>query len=153
MNDSDIVDAVAGITPGSPLAALRAERPEILRHTQGAYRALLEPSDPGRLSLSERAGIALAVAEDHADQELAGYYRRLLASFGQGPLEGARWQAIRAHVELMTLSPGEAGPADIAELRSEGLTEREIVTVAQLVAFVSYQARVLTGLRLIGDAS
>ena len=121
-----------------------------MRHTQGAYRALLEPDDPGPLSLAERAGIALQVAATHADAELAAHYEAVLRGRG-GTLKGARWQAMREHVEMMTCAPREAGPADIAELRAAGLGESEIVTLAQLVAFVSYQARVVAGLRLLGD--
>lgn len=146
----DLVDRLAGIAPGSPLAALRRERPEIVRHTEGAYRALLEPDDPGPLSPAERAGIALQVAATHADAELAAHYQALVASRGGAP-KGARWQAIREHVELMVSAPREAGPADLAELRAAGLTEGAIVTLAQLVTFVSYQTRVTTGLKLIGS--
>lgn len=149
MSERDIVNEMAGIAPGSPYAALRAERPEIIRHTEGAYQALLEPADPGSLSLAERAGVALAVAEHNADAALAAHYRGLAAR----PEEGPRWRAIRRHVDMMSAKPGSATPADVQTLRDAGLSEREIVTVAQLVAFVSYQARVLAGLRLLGEAA
>ena len=42
--DADVIDALVGITPGSPLDAIRARRPEARAHAQATYRALFEPA-------------------------------------------------------------------------------------------------------------
>src|SRR2546430_2451626 len=41
--DADVIDALVGITPGSPLDAIRARRPEARAHAQATYRALFAP--------------------------------------------------------------------------------------------------------------
>lgn len=144
----DAVDWLAGIAPGSPLSALRDRRPEARHHTEGSYRVLLDPVDPGGVSVAERAAIARRVAELNADTALAAHYAERLAGTGKAP--SARLTAILRHVELLTLEPRGATPADLDLLRAVGLAERDIVTVSQLVAFVNHQVRLLAGLRLLG---
>ena len=50
---------------------------------------------------------------------------------------------------LVATAPGSATRADLDALRDAGLTPRDIVTIAQIVAFVSYQVRVVAGLRAL----
>ncbi|BAN96161.1 hypothetical protein E05_13950 [Plautia stali symbiont] len=66
----------------------------------------------------------------------------------------ARFAAGRAFAELLSLHPVDATPQQLTTLRHAGWTPRGIVTLAQLVGFVSFQSRLLTGLRLLsGEAS
>ena len=152
MSDVDLVEALAGIAPGSRLAALRAERPDVVRHTAGAEAALMHPVDPGGVSPAERAAIARDVARHHADARLADHYSGLIED-GVGALTGPRWAAVAAHVAMIARAPRNATPDHIARLRQVGLSERDIVTVAQIVAFVSYQVRLIAGLRLMGGSN
>jgi uncharacterized protein YciW len=62
-----------------------------------------------------------------------------------------RLAAILRHVELVTAAPGSATQADIDALRNAGLTPRDIVAITQIVALVSYQVRVVAGLRALAD--
>ncbi|HME27607.1 MAG TPA: hypothetical protein VKI44_40840 [Acetobacteraceae bacterium] len=55
------------------------------------------------------------------------------------------------HVELVAAAPGSATQADLDVLRNAGLTPRDIVVIAQIVAFVSYQVRVVAGLRALAE--
>ena len=41
--------------------------------------------------------------------------------------------------------------SDLEALRDAGLAARDIVTIAQIVAFVSYQVRVVAGLRALAE--
>mgnify|MGYP006163471905 CR=1 FL=1 len=43
--DADVIDALVGIIPGSPLSAIRARRPQARAHAQATYRALFAPED------------------------------------------------------------------------------------------------------------
>jgi uncharacterized protein YciW len=147
---SDLLQAVIGVEPDSPLARLRALRPDIVRHTQGSYDALLYPADPGGLSESERATIALRTAELSGHAALAAHYRDLLAQRG-GPPPSARGQTIRDHVSLVTKNPRGATQSNIAALHGVGLSPRDIVALTQIVAFVSYQARAAIGLGLLAQ--
>ena len=58
----DVIDHLAGIAPGSRLAELRAQRPDVVRYAQGSYEALLEPADLAGVSRREREAVALRVA-------------------------------------------------------------------------------------------
>ncbi len=145
---ADIVDTIAEIAETSPLGQLRRQRAEIFRHTQGSHDVLVTPEDPGGVSLQERAAIALLLAEHDRDEALAAHYRTLLDAEGGAP-EGARWEALRVHAAMLAASPGEATARHLRNLEAVGLSSRDIVAVSQLIAFVSYQTRLLAGLRLL----
>ena len=74
----DVIRAVAGIAPGSALAALRRERSDAMHHTEGSYAALLDPDEPAGVSRAERHLIALRVAILNDDAPLAGHFRERL---------------------------------------------------------------------------
>jgi uncharacterized protein YciW len=149
MSEPDLMNRLAGLAPDSPLALLRAERADIARHTEGAYTAVITPADPAGLRLAERAAIARDVAAHNADATLTAHYESLLAETGH-PDAGARWDAIAAHVAMVSATPRDASPAALDRLRAVGLGEGQIVALSQLVAYVSYQTRVLSGLKLMG---
>jgi uncharacterized protein YciW len=142
----DVIDAVAGLKPGSALADLRGRRDDFVRYSQGSYEVLLGPDDEVGLSGDERIASALLVAEINQDTALAAHYRALLTS----PLQPTpRLTALLAHVELVARSPRAATAAHLQELQQYGLGAREIVVLSQLIAFVSYQTRILHGLQLL----
>jgi uncharacterized protein YciW len=145
---ADLIDSLAGIAEDSPLGQLRRQRTDIFRHTQGSHDVLVTPADPGGVSLAERAAIALLVAEFDEDSTLAAHYRSLLGKAG-GPQESARWDALMVHADLVTGAPDAATASDLRKLESAGLSSRDIVAVSELIAFVSYQVRLLAGLRLL----
>ena len=147
---ADLLDTIIGAAPGSSVSQLRAQRPDIVRHTQGSHDVLLSPADPGGLSLAERALVAARVAERSGHASLAGHYRALLAGRGDPP-HGKRLDAILGHVERVTIAPGAALPAHIEALRAVGLDARDIVALTQIVAFVSYQVRAAVGLTLLAQ--
>lgn len=158
----DLLDQLAGIQPGSAAAAARALRPEAARYTQESYDALLEPADFAGVSRAERYLIALRVAVLDRSQPLIDHYAAALRAQDvpaekidavlQGTNSAAltpREQAILAHTERLTLEPRSATPEHLAELKQHDLTARDIVSIAQLIAFMSFQVRVLAGLKLL----
>jgi len=148
--DADLLNTIIGAPPGSPLAVLRAQRPDILRHTQGSHDVLLSPDDPGGLSLAERALVARRVVALVGHAALTAHYQALLDARGTPP-GGPRTAAILAHAERLATAPGSATKAHLAALTAAGLTPRDIVALAQLVAFVAYQVRVAVGLSLLAQ--
>ena len=135
----DLVDALLDIPPGSPLRALRAERADIRRTTEGAYRALVQPDDPGHISSGVRAAIAERVARSDSDPALAAHY----ASLVPAPIP----PLLQRYADQVASHPDRITQADIDALRTAGLSPQDIVAVTQLAAFVPYQVRVLAGLR------
>ncbi len=163
---NDIIDYLIGIEPTSPLHAVRALRPDVVQYTQGSYDALLTPADPGDLSLVERAQAALRTAALTPNATLVAHYRARLAQLGEadtaidqieqftdGITFSPRTAAILHHVNLLTTAPDTATPAHLQKLQSQGLSVRAIVALSQLIAFVSYQARVIVALQLLGEAA
>lgn len=161
----DVINRLAGIAADSPLGRLRAERPDVVRAAQGSYQALLEPDDPGGVSRDERAMIALRVALLTPSPPVAAWHRDRLHDLGAddaalaaierfpaGPALPARAAAILRYTDRLTRHPGAATPAHIAELKAVGLGPRDIVTISQLIAYLSFAARALVGLRLLAEA-
>jgi uncharacterized protein YciW len=145
---TDIIGALIGAPDGSHVAGLRAQRPEILAHTQGYHDVLLSPGDPGGLGLPERAAIALRAAELANHPELTAHYRALAAA--RGPVAPSpRWDAALAHAEMVATAPAQASRARIDALRALGWAPRDIVALTQIVAYVAYQTRAARGLALL----
>jgi CMD domain protein len=160
MNESDVVDAAAGLASGSAIAMLRRQREVFVRHTQGSYDVLIVPADPAGVSLVERTAVALRVATIEHDAALAVHYTQRLREAGAdaATVEAAasgnassRLGAILRHATCITSAPGSADKAMLDALRRVGLAPRDIVTIAQIVAFVSYQVRVVAGLRALAQ--
>jgi CMD domain protein len=74
MTDPDIIDTLAGIKPGSPLAEIRDRKPVTRQQAQASYRALFEPDEAGDVTLQERFAVATFVAGLHAQDEAAAFY-------------------------------------------------------------------------------
>ncbi len=158
----DLLDQLAGIQPGSAAAETRARRPDVARYTQESYDALLEPADFAGVSRAERYLIALRVAVLNRSQPLIDHYETSLRDQGvpaekiaavfagtTGEALTAREQAILAHTDRLTLEPRTATPEHLTALQSHDLTARNVVSIAQLIAFMSFQVRVLAGLQLL----
>jgi len=147
----DLLDSFVGSVA---ISQLRARRPDIVRHSQGSHDVLVSPRDPGGLSLAERALIALRVAELAGHQPLGAHYRGLLDQRAPALAEAApapRLQRVLDHVHRLATAPGSATKAHVDALRDAGLSARDIVALAQIVAFVSYQARAAAGLALLAQ--
>jgi uncharacterized protein YciW len=164
MNTSiDTLDQVLGIRPGSHLDTLRDERPDVRRSTKESFDALFSRPSQG-LSVLEREAAAFCVAVLENMPALADFHRaRFLEAGGASswpddiaagnPLPDARLTGILEHVVLLTRKPGAATRDHLAGLTRLGLTPPSIVTLAQIIAFMSYQIRVAHGLVLLGQPS
>ncbi len=163
---TDILNALLGIDEGSALAALRAQRPEATGHTQGSYDALFSGDFATDVSPIERFGAALRVSVLHEEPALIDHYtaqlratsgvtEQMISGIVAGPDAAGlpeRPRAILRHVDLLVIRPAAATPADLEALQTAGLSAAEIVTVSQIIAFVSFQIRVFVGLTLLrGD--
>ena len=161
---TDVIDTLAGLAPDSPLAKLRRERPEVVKHLQGSDDVIFAPADDGGLTRAERAAAALRTAELLRDSVLVTHYRTRLVALdpsgalaktveGGAQLTDARWDAVIVHVDLVTRGPGAATREDIEGLTAAGLSSRAIVSLSQLISFVNFQSRVLAGLRMLKGAA
>jgi CMD domain protein len=192
--DADVIDALVGIAPGSPLDAIRARRPEARTHAQATYRALFAPEGHGGVTAHERFAVASFVAGLHGGASIAAFYAEGLAASGAsaalreaveaaiaeagahgpygsypaGPLSredmagpayrvgpgtrralGLRLAAAFEHVHLLVFHPRDATPVALQALLDAGWSTTDVVTLSQIVAFLSFQIRVVAGLLTI----
>ncbi|KAA5931602.1 alkylhydroperoxidase domain protein [Pantoea sp. Bo_2] len=137
----DLIAALADIDPDSGLAHARQTRHAATRHAQGSYNVLFDQGDDD-FPLAERRLLAAKVAGWHARSELQTHYQP------QQPVpDSDRISAALDFAHRLTFEPVAATPAHLETLKQAGWTPRGIVTLAQLVAFVSFQSRLITGLR------
>jgi len=66
---------------------------------------------------------------------------------------GPRLAAVLEHAHLLVFHPRDASPAALQKLLDAGWTTTDIVTLSQLVSFLSFQIRVVAGLRAVAGAS
>ncbi|NBJ12853.1 CMD domain protein [Microvirga arsenatis] len=129
-------------------------------HVVGFYAASLQKLGHPRLTGMIEAEIVRGSAE--------GPYGR----YPQGPLTvedkegpvyqvsasnrenlGFRLVAALEHAHLLVFHPRDASPAALQKLLDAGWSTTDIVTLSQLVAFLSFQIRVVVGLRALAGAS
>jgi CMD domain protein len=167
----DLVAQLAGLAPDDSVSALRAARADATRFTQGSHDALFS-EDVANLTLTERLFAAWYVAWLTPAPEAAQMYRvRLLATVedtqttaewldilsargldGFKAVEtqaGPRLSAILTHTHALITQPAATGKTALSALQTTGLTTRAIVALAQLIAFVSYQVRVVAALQAL----
>ncbi|HXC28980.1 MAG TPA: CMD domain protein [Stellaceae bacterium] len=105
--ETDVIDTLVGIAPGSALDAIRARRKQAREQAQASYRALFAPDEASGVSGTERFAVAVFATGLHGEAETAAYYKeRLVASGAPAELR----QAIDAAVAAAISAPGGQGP-------------------------------------------
>jgi CMD domain protein len=155
----DVTDAAAALAPDHPTWALRRQREKVVAATQGSYDAMFSPAVEG-LTVPERLWVALHACRLSKADSLAAHYRdrllaggadcALIAALDAGrPVGDARLQAALAFAGKLIERPIEADKAALQTLADSGLTTPAIVALSQLIAFLSYQIRVVAGLQAL----
>jgi CMD domain protein len=163
--DNDVIDRLAGLAPGSPLHALRHQRDKVAAASQGSYDTLFDPALEG-LDLDERLLVALYACRLAGAAEVAAHYRarlqalpadaaQLAAADSGEPeqLPQGRLRAMLAFTRALTRRPVEGDQAAIEKLPAAGISTPAVVALSQLIAFISYQLRVIAGLKAMQAAA
>ena len=149
-SNTDLVDAILQLPTGSPLHNLRHQRSKVVAATQGSYDAIFNPVFEGAantgLTLAERFLAARTVAELSGGPLLAAHYAQRLSTL-PAPAPSAQLDAILQFSRTLALRPVEGNKAALLKLPSAGLSTPDVIALAQLIAFVTYQVRVVAGLR------
>ncbi|NEI35153.1 hypothetical protein GR204_14330 [Rhizobium leguminosarum] len=156
-----LIETLASVRPGSALAEAMGKRAEILRLSEAAHDAVLLPRDPGGLSHGLRAALAARMTRHNRSPALASHYDGLVARADEPAtallaepdtnVSDPRTAEIVRHADRLTVAPRDATRAHVEALRQVGVTDADIVRLAELAAFVNYQVRVLAGLKLLGE--
>lgn len=116
-----------------------ARAPEALRATIAAEVASAATKGPygaypkGPLSVEDTAGLLYRVTDGA---------RRVL---------GPRLSSAFEHVHMLVFHPRDAAPPSLQALLDAGWSTTDVVTLSQLVAFLSFQIRVVAGLRTLAS--
>ncbi len=159
---------ILGVDEQSPAADLLSRKPSLAKEAQDYYESVFHPTDASAegLPLVVRALVAARTASYTRSTRPVDWYLALAADagateaqlaastdttteVGDDPILAA---AIR-HTDLLATSPSSATPDHIAALRQAGLSSAAIVALAQTIAFVTYQVRLIAGLRALGQST
>ncbi|GAB3629804.1 CMD domain protein [Pandoraea terrae] len=159
--DHDVVDRVAGLAVGSATHTLRHRRDKVATATQGSYDGLFDPSLAG-LPLTERLLVALYACRLTPCATLAAHYRAALAQHdvdaaslaavetgAPEDVSDPRLRAILTFTRTLIENPVAGDRAALHTLPAAGLTTPAVVALAQLIAFLSYQIRLVAGLQAL----
>ncbi|MBA2813099.1 peroxidase-related enzyme [Streptomyces sp. KM273126] len=133
-------------------------RPGLVEHMDATRRALLAPESSGALTPGLRAWAAARVAVITGRPDLAATYSAEAAdgpatagATGTEPPAGdpALLDAVRRFTDAVTRAPRAVSPEALGDLTAQGLGPAEIVSLAQICAFVAFEARVAAGLALL----
>lgn len=158
MNLSDMtILRTAGIEPDSPLAGVVATRGNIVEMSQSAEDAVLRPRDCGAFSHALRHAIAARVAQQAEAEELAVHYLKgagEYAALAHPSADGADLglAGVIGFVDCVANKTRTVSAQDILGLQNAGVSDPDIVRLCELVAFLAYQLRVISGLRLMKGA-
>ena len=143
----DVIDRAAGLAPGDPLHAARRFRAKVVEASEASHDALLHQPVEG-LSTEDRLRVAAHVCTAAGAASLAQHYQaELAAAAGRDAPPSPALPAMLQFAGALTSDPRRGDRAAIEALRSAGLGDAAIVALAQLVAFLAYQLRVVAGLR------
>jgi CMD domain protein len=153
-SDSGCVSARERLAVAAFVAGLQAESA-----TQDFYQS--------KLAAAVDAQITAAVADEITRGRTKGPY----GAYPAGPLSrentegliyrvsddgrrslGTRLAAALEHAHLLVFRPRDASPAALQALLDAGWSTNDIVTLSQLVAFLSFQIRAVAGLRALAAA-
>ena len=145
--DTDVIDRAADLAPGDPLHAARRFRAKVVEATQASHDALLQQPVDG-LSTEDRLRVAAHVCTLAGATMLARHYDALLAAApGRDAPPSSALPAMLEFAAALTTDPREGDRSAIEAMRHAGFGDAAIVALAQLVAFLSYQLRVVAGLQ------
>jgi uncharacterized protein YciW len=176
MSSSDVIGALAGLDAESS-ARIRGHRPEVVRAAEQSLQSLFDIPDHDEAPGAGRVLRLLAAARAaHVDgaPEVAEYYAEQLGEEPDDALVGVqlalelvrdgadgpagarasrRIRSLLRHIDLLVQRPAAATSDDLAALQASGWAVTEIVVLAQVVTFVSYQTRAVHGLRVLQEAA
>ncbi len=156
----DLIDTLLELSPDG----VRHTRSKVLAATQGSYDLFFDPALAGGLSLQERLLVALHACHLTPQPLLSEHYQQQLQALGDAELGvqavlandlsglPTRLAAILRFTGTLIEAPVEGDRQALERLHEAGLSTPEIVTLAQLVAFLSYQVRLAAGLLALNAA-
>ncbi len=157
---NDLVDRIVGLKPGSTTYDVRHKREKVAAATQGSYDALFSTALDSDISLTERLLVALYACRITPSSELATHYRERLMHIGcdamlvemadrnePADFTNKRLAAMLQFTKTLIENPVEGDKSALLALPAAGISTPAVVALSQLIAFLSYQIRLVAGLK------
>lgn len=161
----DIIDSAVPLAAGHPVHTLRHERVKVVDSTQASYEGLFD-EQVRDISVAERLLVALHACRLSQADSLAALYRGRLVAAGADsamidavdagapvPAGHDRIETILAFTGKLIMKPIEGDRAAVESLTAVGLTTPAVVALGQLISYLSYQIRVVAGLKAMAAAA
>lgn len=156
---TDTIDQLAGLQADHALHAIRHQRAKVALATQACEDLLLGSELPSTLSQAERLVLAAEQARVSGITALQQLYQQRAQALALPPAlrrvldehgcttGDARLDAMRHFVRSLSLEPAQSDRQALLNIPAAGVSVDDTVLLAQLIGFVSYQARVIAGLQ------
>ncbi|MGG4609356.1 CMD domain-containing protein [Providencia sp. Me31A] len=144
--NDDLINSLTNLTPDSSLAKVRKERSAATDNTQASFEAIF--SAPSAL-LSEdlKYDLAHQVAMITGSPSLAEFYRQSIKSTISEDVPAIK--AAKEYLQILTVSPKQTSFQLIEQLTNHGWQESDLILLAQLITYVTYQSRLIEGILLL----
>jgi len=143
----DLVNQLTELDPQSKLAEARLTRDVATDNLQLAFETIFSTKSE-YLTQAIQCYLAEQVARKTGSDLLADYYaEQFNASDIQ--LDPSRYDAALKYVDVIIEKPKRANKALVNAVIESGWHEKEFLLLAQLVTFVTYQARLIEGILLL----
>lgn len=151
------VDTVAGIQPESALYTLRRQRPEFVDGVESCRGSVLTPANDQGIPAALRLALAQRIALQTGNPQQAAFYQAQSADAQYQPIADnsplsvqSPWlTAIVRHSDRVTQNPVSSTEQHLQALSEAGLSAPQIIALAELIAFVNFESRVMAGLQLL----
>lgn len=160
---ADVIDRILGIGPDDTLYAVRHGRDKVVEATQAFHAHAFHAPDLTPEQRRNRFLVAALLAQATGPDTLADLYREQLLELHPphddiDVLEGRAssskaLDALAAYTRALAVRPATADRAALLGLVDAGWQVPELIALAQVIGYVSYQTRSIIGLQALRDAS
>lgn len=160
---ADIIDQILGISPGDALHTLRHARAKVVQATQAFHQLAFHASDLSAKQRHDRFLVAALLAQATGPAALAALYQDQLMALSPASeyldvLQGGRasstaLNALADYARALAIDPSTADRDALLGLVEAGWSIPDIVSLAQVMGYVSYQTRSIIGLKALQEAA
>lgn len=146
-NHQDLINHLTQLDPQSSLAQARRTRHVATENLQAAFETIFTtPSE--KLTQPIKFYWAEKVARTTGSVVLADYYASLFTSESIEPLLTIH-PSVNQYIDIIISTPKKADQSLVQAIIKAGWHEQDFLLLAQLITFVTYQARLIEGILLL----
>lgn len=163
MSASKIFEELIGRPIASPYKEALLARETLLQQSLNAYQAVLTPQETGLWSHALRAALAMRIVtltqslgaangirKYAATTEFDGWLKDVAQATPVTHTQAPVWlDAVLAYTDTLTLYPQKATNSLIDSLKQKNVDDADCVRLAELVATLSYQIRLIVGFQAL----